>query len=145
MPPTPVERVLIADADPGLRRQIQKRLSDSHVLVDCVEDGRSALVHLGNHAYAVILLDVSLPSAGAERVLEFIGRMIASERPVVLMLAQPSVARSLDVDLVQIVLRKPCDLTQLADLVQSCVKSSSSYRPRREPSIRALQAGTASE
>ena len=128
MPLTPGERVLIADADPGLRRQIQKRLFESHIFADCVEDGPAAVAHLRESAYGVILLDISLAAGGAERVLEFIRGMAAGERPVVLMLAQPSVARSLDVDLVQIVLRKPCDLTQLADLVQSCVRTALTHR-----------------
>ncbi|HEU4522132.1 MAG TPA: response regulator, partial [Thermoanaerobaculia bacterium] len=108
MGPLPGERVLIADADPGLRRQIHKRLEDSNVSADCVADGRSAMQRLRESSYGVILLDIALPHLGAERVLEFMRQMPASERPVILVVAEPSAARSLDVDLVQIVLRKPC-------------------------------------
>lgn len=48
----------------------------------------------------------------------------ADSRPVVLVLAAGTVARSVDVDLVQIVLRKPCNIVQLADLVRSCVTTA---------------------
>ena len=41
------------------------------------------------------------------------------------MVGEPSAARSLDVDLVQIVLRTPCNLTQLAEMIRSCVRSGS--------------------
>ena len=38
--------------------------------------------------------------------------------------ANPEAARSLDVEIVQIVLRKPLNLPQLVDVVRSCVRSS---------------------
>jgi DNA-binding response OmpR family regulator len=115
------ERVLVADADPGLRQQVYDRLTDARVVVDCVADGRRALDSLRAAPYAVVLLDVSLPLIGAERVLQFIRELPSSDRPVVLVLGEPNAVRSLDVDLIQIVIRKPCNLTHIAELVQSCV------------------------
>ena len=126
----PAERVLVADADPGLRQQVFDRLFTNHIAVDCVADGRRALDQLRAQPYGVVLLDVSLPLVGAERVLEFIREMPAIRRPIVLVLGEPAVARSLDVELIQIVIRKPCDLTQIAELVQSCMRSAGA---RREP------------
>lgn len=131
MAPLLGERILIADADPGLRQQVYDRLLDSGVSVDCVADGRAALDHLRKEQYAVVLLDVSLPLVGAERVLEFIRDAPARERPIVFVLGEPSVVRSLDVELVQIVIRKPCDLAHIAELVQSCVRTAGLRRPDR--------------
>ncbi len=121
------ERVLIADADPGVRRQIYKRLLDGGIFADAVPDGASAIERLGTRPYAVVLLDLGLPG-GAERVLEFLSLNPGSGRPVILVLSDGPVMCSLDVDLVQIVLRKPCNLTQLADLVSSCVRTATLRR-----------------
>ncbi len=130
-------RVLIADADPGVRRELAQRLADADVTADAVEDGRAALEKLGETFYAVVILDVALPQVTSERVLEFISKLPATARPVVLVLAARGAARSLDVDVVQIVLRKPCDLAQLADIVRSCVRSAPDTVPTGEsPKLR---------
>ncbi len=127
-------RVLIADADPALRRNLNKRLLDAEVFADCVADGKTALEALSVASYAVVVLDVALPQVNSERVLAFIAAMPAAARPVVFVLAGPGDARSLDVEVVQIVLRKPCDLTQLSEIVQSCVRSAADVR-RQEPAV----------
>ena len=134
MSPLQGDRILLADGDPGLRRQIGKRLQDAHVPADSVEDGRTALELLHEHSYALILLGFELPNRGAERVLEFVRAMDPQSRPVVLVVGEPAAARSLDVDLIQIVLRTPCNLTQLADLIQSCVRTGTA-RPDDPPPL----------
>ena len=120
--------MLIADADPGLCRNLSRRLVDGEVFADCVADGRKALEALGASSYAVVVLDLALPQVNSERILDFIAALPAGVRPVVLVLASRGAARSLDVDVVQIVLRKPCDLTQLSEIVQSCVRSAGAAR-----------------
>lgn len=117
-------RVLVADDDPALRRQLRKRLLDARIVCDRVENTVGALRKLREQSYAMVVLDVSLPHLGAERILELIRSIRADERPVVVVLAASNMTGSLDVDLVQIILRKPCDVVQLADLVQSCVRES---------------------
>src|SRR6476469_1146746 len=124
-------RVLIADADSGLRRGLYKRLIDAEVFADSVADAREALELLTSASYAVVVLDLALPQAGAERLLDALGSMSRAARPVVLVLSPAGVARSLDVEVVQIVLRKPCDLAQLSAIVQSCVRSAAATK--REP------------
>src|SRR6478672_13319998 len=121
-------RVLIADADPALRHNLNKRLLDGEVFADCVADGKMALEALATSNYAVVILDAALPQVSSERVLDAIAKMPPASRPVVLVLAPRSSARSLDVDIVQIVLRKPCNLAQLAEIVQSCAKSAAELR-----------------
>lgn len=114
-------RILIADADPSLRLQLQKRLLGIGVTSDCVGDGPAAVNMLREHTYSVILVDLSLPDVAAERILASVRSVSVGDRPVVFVLAAANMAHSLDVDLVQIVLRKPCNIAQLADLVHSCV------------------------
>ena len=126
----PNGRVLIADADPALRRHVQKRLLDLDVFSDSAGDGRAALEFLRERRYAVLLLDISLPHLGAESILEFVNGIAPDQRPVILVLAEGSAARSLDVESVQIVLRKPINLRHLSDLVRSCVRvSTASEQP----------------
>jgi DNA-binding response OmpR family regulator len=133
MAPLPMDRVLIADADVDLRRLLHKRLLDFHLFADCVADGRLALSYLRDNSYGVIVLDIGLPNVGSERVLEYVRQLERVERPVILVLAEAAAARSLDVDLVQIVLRKPCDMVQLAELVQSCIRTSTTLRQPINP------------
>ena len=123
----PRARVLIADGDPALRQNLEKRLVDGEVFADSVADGRMALEALEHAHYAVVILDLELTHVSSERVLEAIAAMPPGRRPVVLVLAGRS-ARSLDVDVVQIVLRKPCNVIQLSEIVQSCVKSAADWR-----------------
>jgi DNA-binding response OmpR family regulator len=121
-------RVLIADADPVVRRKLNKCLLDAEVFADCVADGKTALEALDASNYAVVVLDLALPPGNGERILDAIAAMPVVSRPVVLVLAARGAARSLDVEVVQIVLRKPCDLTQLSQIVESCVRSADAKR-----------------
>lgn len=126
MTPDSRSRVLIADADPGVRDGLSRRLAEFDISADVVADGTAALEKLEQSSYSVVILDLSIPQGSAERVLDAIGAMPRRTRPVILVLATPGAARSLDVDVVQIVLRKPTDLAQLAEIVRSCVRSATS-------------------
>lgn len=118
-------RVLIADPDAGLRRQLSGALLDGHVLSDCVTNTTDAIGKLEQAVYDVLVLDVSLQYGDVERVIARVANMPAATRPVVLILAaNPEAARSLDVEIVQIVLRKPVNLPHLVEMVRSCIRSS---------------------
>jgi DNA-binding response OmpR family regulator len=120
-----VQQVLIADPDATLRQQLYSALLQHDVFSDCVLTADDALRHLNERAYGVVVMDVSLPGIGIERVTDRIASMPAEQRPVVLILAtRPEATRSLDVEIVQIVLRKPVHLIQLVDLVRSCLRSA---------------------
>lgn len=113
-------RVLIADADVALRQQLFSRLLERDVFSDCVSTVDGAVRKLEEYSYAVILLDLALPGGSVEDLLTRV-----PPGPVVLILANnPAAARSLDVEIVQIVLRKPVALTQLTELVVSCIRSA---------------------
>jgi len=115
-------RVLIADSDSDFRLKLYKRLLDGDVFSDIVGDGREAIERLINADYAVVVLDLTLPFGGGERILDAIMEQPRPRRPIVLVVAPPGSARSLDIEAVQIVLRRPCNLQQLAEIVQSCVR-----------------------
>lgn len=117
-------RVLVADRDVHVRQQLYGALLEMNVFSDCVGSTGDALAKLAEERYGVILIDIDLPPGNVNDVLRKVAEMPLRERPVVLALAaQPETARSLDVEIVQIVLRRPIQLRQLLDLIASCLRS----------------------
>jgi DNA-binding response OmpR family regulator len=124
-----VPRVLIADGDAALRQQLSGALLNVDVFSDLVSTTDDALAKLAEQEYGVFVIDVALPFGDVERVIAHIESMPAARRPVVLVLAaNPEAARSLDVEIVQIVLRRPVNLPQLVDVVRSCIRSHTRAR-----------------
>jgi two-component system response regulator ResD len=120
-----VRRVLIADADAGIRQQLFSGLLELDIFSDCVANTQDAIEKLETERYGLLVIDVALPTGNVEDVIERVQRMLPAQRPVVLVLAaKPEAARTLDVDIVQIVLRRPVILRQLVDLVRSCLRSA---------------------
>ena len=117
-------RVLIADSDPHLRQLVFGALLAVDVFSDCVGTVPDALEKLRDETYGVVVVDVGLPGGDPEQVVARIAELARDQRPVVLVLASnPTAARSLDVDIVQIVLRKPIALRQTVELIRSCVSA----------------------
>lgn len=117
-------RVLIADAEAVVRRQLFSALLDSNIFSDCVSTTAEALEKLESDDYGVVVLDVSLPTE-IDPVLQRISKLPPLTRPVVLVLAaSPESAHTLDVEIVQIVLRRPVDLPQLVHVITSCLRSA---------------------
>jgi DNA-binding response OmpR family regulator len=120
---TDLSRVLIADRDPYVRQKLYGALLDMNVFSDCVGSTLEAVAKLEAEPYGVVVLDIDLPN-GVDGIVRRIASMPAHERPIVLALANlPEAARSLDVDIVQIVLRRPVRLRHLIDLVASCLRN----------------------
>ncbi|HYI12259.1 MAG TPA: hypothetical protein VEK57_24615 [Thermoanaerobaculia bacterium] len=120
-----VSRVLIADSDLSLRQQLYSALLSQDIYSDCVGTTTDALTKLGEEEYGVVLLDLTMPSGDLDEVIARIATFPLVRRPVVLVLAaNPLAARSLDVEIVQIVLRRPVYLSQLVDVIRNCVRST---------------------
>jgi DNA-binding response OmpR family regulator len=118
-------RVLIADSDLSLRQQLFSALLDQDIFSDCVGTTTEALGKLGEEKYGVVLLDLAMPFGDIDAVIARIAILPLTQRPVVLVLAaNPIAARSLDVEIVQIVLRRPVYLSQLVDVVRNCIRST---------------------
>lgn len=120
-----IPRVLIADSDPQLRQLVSSALLAVDVVSDCVGTVPDALEKLRDDSFGVVVVDVALPGGAPEEILARIAELAQAQRPVVLVLAaNPAAARSLDVEIVQIVLRKPLALRQLVELIRSCVQNT---------------------
>lgn len=129
-----VRRVLIADADVALRQQLFSALLEADIYSDCVSNTADAIAKLDQERYGLMLIDVALPPGDVEKVIARIHDMPVVQRPVVLVLAaKPEAARTLDVDIVQIVLRRPVLLRQLVEIVRSCLRSATAATPLVEP------------
>ena len=118
------QRVLIADGDERLRRKLYGLLLDREIFSDCVSEAGGAVAKVRGEDYALVLLDLALPPNGADDVLAVVSKMPPGRRPFILALATHQDTRNLDVDIVQIVLRKPFDTSAAADIVQSCMRSA---------------------
>jgi len=125
-------KVLIADGSAVIRRALFSKLLDLDVFSDTVGTGREALEKLGEQSYAVVLLDLALPGIEPEQIVNAIGRLELRQRPVVIAFATTEAARTLDVELVHIVMRKPIDILQVAEIVQSCVKTAGMKRGSKD-------------
>jgi DNA-binding response OmpR family regulator len=134
--PTPLgTRVLIADGDQTLRQTLFGRLLDLNVFSDSVANVDEAHTKLAENEYAIVILDVALPGGEVSRLIARIAELPKARRPIVLILAaNPEAARSLDVEIVQIVLRKPLRLTHLLDLVRNCLRGTTGRLPIRTES-----------
>jgi CheY-like chemotaxis protein len=124
--------VLIAEGDPALRELLRKRLSTLDVFAEAVADGREALQKLEERSYAMLILDLALPLVASGPILDRVRSLPDGQRPMILVTAERGVPHALDVDLVQIVLRKPFDVRQIAEVVASCLRA---LRARRKASL----------
>jgi CheY-like chemotaxis protein len=116
-------RVLIADSDSAVRQRLFAALLAVDVFSDLAGTVPDALEKLDGEGYGVILVDIALPGGEPEEVLARIARLPVPQRPVVLVVASNfASARSLDIDVVQIVLRRPLALGQTVDVIRSCIE-----------------------
>jgi CheY-like chemotaxis protein len=115
--------VLIAEGDPALREMLRKRLLSLDVFAEAAADGREALQKLEERSYALMILDHALPLAASDPILDRVRSLPEGQRPMILVTAERGASHTLDVDLVQIVLRKPFDVRQIAEVVASCLRA----------------------
>jgi len=114
-------RVLLVDGDEVVRASLSKSLLDGDVFCDTAVSARDALVQLGQRRYALMLLHLEMD--GAESVLDCIRSMRASHRPIVLVTANVrSPKDAIDTELVQIIIRRPLKIAEVAGMIQACLE-----------------------
>lgn len=131
-------RVLVVDTDRRLRTQLYTRLLDVDVFSDSVSNGNEAMEYLRDRNYGVVLLDLELATNEAHAVIDYIRAQPADHRPIILATAAREVTVALDAELVQIVIRKPLRLADVADMIRSCVyhaRSSTDIVPGFDESV----------
>lgn len=111
------QRILVVDDDDAIRALVQTVLRRRGFHVDGARNGADALQQLATARYALILLDLMMPSMTGYELLEHLGRESILTRPRVLILSVGAEARGFDTDLVIGTVHKPFDVELLLDIV----------------------------
>ncbi|MDP9361151.1 MAG: response regulator [Acidobacteriota bacterium] len=114
-------RVLIVEGDAQLRALLQQALIDRDVPCDSAASVPDALAYLGPNRYALLLLHLEMPEV--ESVLEYIRSMRKGRRPIVLITADVrSPKDAIDTELVQIIIRRPLRVSEVAGMIRACLE-----------------------
>ena len=116
--------VLIVDDDAAIREMVCAALQGEKLTCDTAADGHDALDLLAKTDYAVILLDLKMPSMDGFGVLNTIREWEKFQQSGTVVLVMTATDRDVFPTLgenVQAVIRKPFAISELADIVRSCV------------------------
>jgi DNA-binding response OmpR family regulator len=139
-------RVLIADGDSRLRSQLYTRLLDVELFSDCISNATDGFEYLRERTYALVLVDLELPNGEAWDLIDRVRLIPGERRPMVLATVGREPFGVLDPDIVQIVMRKPLRLAELAEMIRSCIDSRNDAMARRDQRARrGLDAGSGNE
>jgi len=116
------KRVLVVDDDPDVRDLITFSLRQKSLEVDEAADGEQALALLRRHRYAVLLLDLLMPTMDGLSLLGELDHVPMIHAPVVLVVTggDRKLLLRLDSRRIHGVVRKPFDPEELATLVRAC-------------------------
>jgi len=121
-------RVLIIEGDARVRRTLFSALLERDVFSDTVPSGEAAAEALRQRDYALVTLDLTLGEFEAEPLFAAIAELPRNRRPMVIGTGERDMARELDADVVQIIIRKPIAIRQFAEVVKSCVAAAPQWR-----------------
>ncbi|MBV8546439.1 MAG: response regulator [Acidobacteria bacterium] len=114
-------RVLLVDGDEEVRALLSRALLDREVLCDAAVSARDALAQLGQRRYALMLLHLEMPDV--ESILDRIRSMPVRRRPMVMMTAGIRSSKdAIDTELVQIIIRRPLKIAEVAGMIRACLE-----------------------
>jgi CheY-like chemotaxis protein len=125
-------RVLIADDDRAVRALLVTVLARLGYVIDTVQNGAEAMQKLAASEYFAILLDLMMPISDGYEVIAYLERTapkVLSTRVIVLTAVSNAELRRLDGKSIFRILRKPFDLTDLANAVAACPPPGDLSRP----------------
>ena len=116
-------RVLVADDDHAIRQLVCTIIKREGLEIDCAADGAEAIEFLGEHDYAVILVDLMMPRVDGFGVVEHIRTHMPAFKPVVLVITAYADQKFKEVDpnIVTGVIRKPFEVSDIGNIVRLCV------------------------
>ena len=124
--------VLIVEDDPAIRRLMIMTFKRAGLRAAAVEDGAGAIAALDKAAFRVLLLDLMMPRVTGWDVIDWLKAHPAHKpRSVVVVSAgNRDVLRELDPSVVNAIVFKPVDVTELTAYVTACC-SNPAKRDRR--------------
>jgi CheY-like chemotaxis protein len=103
------KRILIVDDDDPIRALLMTVLRRRAFRVDSARNGVDALERLATCRYALVVLDLMMPRMNGYEVLEHVGQMPSTTRPLVLVLTAGLEQRRFDTSFVIGTMQKPFD------------------------------------
>ena len=100
---------------------------DLELFSDCASDAREAAGFLAQRRYSIVLLDVAV-AGGPDGVIAAVQRIPNGERPIVLATVEPDNLGGVDAECVQVVIRRPLRVRDIAELARACVDASGRRR-----------------
>ena len=124
-------RVLIADGDRRLRAQLFTRLLDLEVFSDAASSANEGFDFLRDRSYGLVVIDLDLPNGEAYALLDRIKAVSRDDRPMVMATVNREPQSAVDPEVVQILMRKPIRLLEVAEMIRSCLDSRADAMARR--------------
>ena len=118
----PLKRVLVVDDDAEIRGLLSTTFRHYGLTVDVASDGREALECIAGAQYAVIVLDLIMPSVDGFTVIERLGARDEALPVVLVITGAEEHVGALDARVVHGVIRKPVDPEELAHIVLACAE-----------------------
>lgn len=118
------KRILIVDDDDPIRALLVTVLRRRSFVADTARNGVEALEHLRTCRYALVVLDLMMPRMNGYEVLQHVGEMPASARPLVLVLTAGLEIRRFDTRFVIGTIQKPFDIELLVDTISGCLEAT---------------------
>jgi len=113
--------VLIVDGDEQVGILIHKALLDRAVSCNTAASAGEALTLLAERRHAIVLLQIEMPDA--QSVLDAIRSTLPEHRPIVMVTAEVrSPKDAIDTDLVQVIIRRPLRIAEVAEIIRSCLE-----------------------
>ena len=114
-------RVLLVDADEQVRASLCSALLARDVFCDAAASAREALVQLGQRRYALMLLQLEIE--GVEEVLDRVHSLPERPPPMVIITADVRSSKdAIDTELVQIIIRRPLKIAEVAGMIRACLE-----------------------
>jgi DNA-binding NtrC family response regulator len=114
-------RVLIVDADEQTRVLLHKALLGRALSSNTAASAGEALALLREWHGEIVLLHFEI--SGAQSVLDSIRSMFPEHRPIVMVTAEVrSPKEAIDTDLVQVIMRRPLHVVEVAEIIGSCLE-----------------------
>lgn len=115
---------LVVDDDEPTQKLLQALLRRAGFESEVASNGREAIRRLETKAYAVVILDMMMPSVGGREVLAFLATASIRVPVVICSAAGPAVLTDFDGTIVKAVVRKPFDVDEFTAAVTGAVNGN---------------------
>lgn len=124
-------RVLVVDDDRPIRNLVTTLLARRGLTVDSAPDGVAALRLVEENSYDVAVVDLMMPGMNGIELLERVKAVPRHPQTIIVLTASGTAdVRQLDPGSVHAIMRKPFDINELADVVESAARAAAAHRQK---------------